>query len=166
MLFLGLTIAINTTQKVNQNTVINNLVTTQQGFVLDARQGKVMQDEINTINNGLALTQSAITITDTANYFASSLGLVAKKRGNIVTLYINVYTNSIFNGDVSKSILNLPVGFFPSNDIVDSANFSVGNYDFGASGYLFVGSGGGIILANTSGNANLKYCHKVITYVQ
>ena len=39
--------------KVDQNYVVNNLTTTEQGFVLDGRQGKALQDQITSLNGSL-----------------------------------------------------------------------------------------------------------------
>lgn len=39
--------------KIDTDAIANNLVTTEAGLVLDARQGKVLDDKVNTINNYL-----------------------------------------------------------------------------------------------------------------
>lgn len=39
--------------KVDKNYVVNNLTTTEQGFVLDGRQGKALQDQITFLNGSL-----------------------------------------------------------------------------------------------------------------
>lgn len=39
--------------KVDKNYVVNNLTTTEQGFVLDGRQGKALQDQITSLNGSL-----------------------------------------------------------------------------------------------------------------
>lgn len=39
--------------KVDKNYVVNNLTTTKQGFVLDGRQGKALQDQITSLNGSL-----------------------------------------------------------------------------------------------------------------
>lgn len=41
--------------KVDQNYVVNNLTTTEQGFVLDGRQGKALQDQITSLNGSLKI---------------------------------------------------------------------------------------------------------------
>ena len=40
-------------KKLNISRVINNLLTTEAGFALDARQGKVLQDQVDEINSNL-----------------------------------------------------------------------------------------------------------------
>lgn len=48
--------------KVDKNYVVNNLTTTKQGFVLDGRQGKALQDQITSLNGSLtALSYYSIT---------------------------------------------------------------------------------------------------------
>ena len=39
--------------KVDKSSIANNLVTTEEGYALDARQGKALDDKITTINNSL-----------------------------------------------------------------------------------------------------------------
>jgi len=41
--------------KVDKNYVVNNLTTTKQGFVLDGRQGKALQDQITSLNGSLKI---------------------------------------------------------------------------------------------------------------
>lgn len=40
----------NTSKKVDKSSVVNNLITTEEGYVLDARQGKVLKDEITNLS--------------------------------------------------------------------------------------------------------------------
>ncbi len=42
------------TNKINNSNIANNLVTTAEGLVLDARQGKVLDDKVTAINSNLA----------------------------------------------------------------------------------------------------------------
>lgn len=41
-------------KKLDTAKVINNLLTTAPGYALDARQGKVLQDQVDVLNTGLA----------------------------------------------------------------------------------------------------------------
>ena len=47
-------IGVLASEKIDKSDIANNLVTTEAGLVLDARQGKVLDDKVNTINNNLA----------------------------------------------------------------------------------------------------------------
>ncbi|MCM1213323.1 MAG: hypothetical protein NC331_11280, partial [Lachnospiraceae bacterium] len=38
--------------KLSTSKVVNNLLTTESGYVLDARQGKILQDQISELNTG------------------------------------------------------------------------------------------------------------------
>lgn len=66
--------------KVDQNYVVNNLTTTEQGFVLDGRQGKALQDQITNLNGSLndVATQNDIKALNPSSsikaYIASALG--------------------------------------------------------------------------------------------
>ena len=54
-------------------TVANNLVTTSQGYVLDARQGKALQDEVAALNS--SLTPKSYTGYSFSAYSATDTGL-------------------------------------------------------------------------------------------
>ena len=46
--------------KVDQNYVVNNLITTEQGFVLDGRQGKALQDQIASLNGSIKMIDCGV----------------------------------------------------------------------------------------------------------
>lgn len=46
-------------QKVDTSTVVNNLLTTEAGFVLDARQGKTLNDSISELSSKITINASA-----------------------------------------------------------------------------------------------------------
>lgn len=76
--------------KVDKNYVVNNLTTTKQGFVLDGRQGKALQDQITSLNGSL-------------NYVAPKGETVLRSSDGIVSL--SIYHDSLYvkyNKDVSK----------------------------------------------------------------
>lgn len=52
--------------KVDKNYVVNNLTTTKQGFVLDGRQGKALQDQITSLNGSLkgVINTKNLEVTD------------------------------------------------------------------------------------------------------
>ena len=54
-------------EKANKSSVINNCSTTEEGFLLDARQGKYLNDKIDTIYVNKANFKSDETILDFAN---------------------------------------------------------------------------------------------------
>lgn len=63
--------------KVDKNYVVNNLTTTKQGFVLDGRQGKALQDQITSLNGSLERQgEKACTLvnaTGVASYICDGL---------------------------------------------------------------------------------------------
>lgn len=67
--------------KVDKNYVVNNLTTTKQGFVLDGRQGKALQDQITSLNGSLnnrlavptLVTTDTTTLSDIKNYINANM---------------------------------------------------------------------------------------------
>lgn len=63
--------------KVDKNYVVNNLTTTKQGFVLDGRQGKALQDQITSLNGSLERqgekTCTLVNATGVASYICDGL---------------------------------------------------------------------------------------------
>ena len=57
-------------KKVDKSSVVNNLTTNQEGYVLDARVGKTLKDNIDTVNNNLqtVTTSNATKITAKDGY--------------------------------------------------------------------------------------------------
>lgn len=49
--------------KLNTSSVVNHLLTTAAGYVLDARQGKVLDDKIAVLNGKLGYTANVTTVT-------------------------------------------------------------------------------------------------------
>lgn len=59
-------------KKLNISKVINNLLTTEEGYALDARQGKVLQDQLDELNTGLTAFR-CYTLNSTAITWKSDL---------------------------------------------------------------------------------------------
>lgn len=57
--------------------VVNNLLTTEAGFALDARQGKALKDGLDSVNSDLAETKN--NLTGLNNTVASHTGTIATK---------------------------------------------------------------------------------------
>lgn len=101
--------------------IANNLTTTAAGYALDARQGKVLQDEVNQINSNLPNivivegdTPSSVTGTVIINIsypqgFNSSAQMIGARIGNYV--YLPYAANSCVNIMLSKESIN--VAFLP-----------------------------------------------------
>ena len=80
--------------------VVNNLLTTTDGFVLDARQGKALKDNIDTINNNLQLIDFTGTTLDYSHVNGMSmLELPSIPNKNIVAIYPCIRTDGLtYNG--------------------------------------------------------------------
>ena len=75
--------------KLDKSNVMNNLLTTQSGFALDARQGKTLNDKITQLNNEFGFqsySQSDLTIADF--YTVNDFDL--RKRGNEVFFNVSL----------------------------------------------------------------------------
>ena len=80
--------------KVDTSSVVNNALTTEEGFVLDARQGKVMDDKITELNGKL----------NSKSYDISSINLKSawevrysdiQKIGRLVIFHARIYAGTI-----------------------------------------------------------------------
>lgn len=90
--------------ELSMTNVVNNLLTTTDGFVLDARQGKALKDNIDTINNNLQWVKSG-----NWEYQKLDNGTLRIKLRIDVVLDINTPTGSLFYCPSSPS--NYPVAF-------------------------------------------------------
>ncbi len=95
--------------------VANNLVTTDAGYVLDARQGKALSDLHATNANAIAaLNSSAVTSYNT--YYCTDypeISATAMRSGNIVTVYVTSTTNYAITRNTYFRITTLPEKYRP-----------------------------------------------------
>lgn len=77
-------------KKLDTSKVINNLLTTKAGYALDARQGKVLQDQVSEINSNLSELNTGLkNLISTSSYTQA------------YTIAANGYTDVIINTAVS-----------------------------------------------------------------
>lgn len=103
--------ALNALGDASKQGVANNLVTTAAGLVLDARQGKALDDKITSLNSSLGTYERfdlTLAYTSTGNVLNSSYGIYFGGIG-LVVLFVNLYDA---NGDIPK--LNNPILTVPS----------------------------------------------------
>ena len=84
--------------KINATNIANNLTTTEANFVLDARQGKSLQDQITTLNNdSLKILKNAVI--DDANNASNGINILGVNAKNspfpeffavILTIFSNI----------------------------------------------------------------------------
>lgn len=118
--------------------VANNLVTTEEGYALDARQGKVLQDEIDEINTGLIDYCSTSFYISIPNHTAT---LTFIRVGQYCMAYIDHYCQ----GDSYESK--------PMNQVVpDKYRPSNSAYFHGTTRVAVIGSDGNVALYGTSGD--------------
>lgn len=70
--------------KVDKNYVVNNLTTTKQGFVLDGRQGKALQDQITSLNG--SLNSKKVPTIGIENIFTGNPFAVIADSGGLATV--------------------------------------------------------------------------------
>ena len=89
-------------------TVANNLVTTGAGYVLDARQGKVLNDKITSLNNSF--------ITPLQTFYSStypSLSVTVARSNHLVSLYVYCNSNYSLPKGAYTYIVTLPKKYWP-----------------------------------------------------
>ena len=93
--------------KVDTSSVVNNALTTEEGFVLDARQGKELDDKITELNGNL--TPSSDELID---------GVTIIRCGRHRVLQISNATSP-----TAGDIVRLPDGDIPPNYVMGSASY-------------------------------------------
>lgn len=90
-------------------TVANNLVTTSQGYVLDARQGKALSDSVAALNSSTSGTLGDSTYTAQYTYYIRRVTKYAEKR-------VHVELTVVFSVDVptARGVATVPEGYRPS----------------------------------------------------
>lgn len=78
--------------KVDTSKIVNNLATTEEGFVLDARQGKDLKDAINALNNNLT------SVSDNLNSKANLLSATTVNIAAGSNAQITISGNRIYYG--------------------------------------------------------------------
>ena len=139
--------ALNALGDASKQDVANNLVTTAAGLVLDARQGKALNDSIASLNS------SPLTIAPGDNVTIVNNNSVKNDKMVVINTYFQCA--SITQG-IAFTAGTLPVGARPANETVIIA-FDASTYDF-CGGWLT--STGLIRVApkNTATNRQIRVC--------
>lgn len=97
--------------KIDKTNVANNLTTTEADFVLDARQGKALQDQLTTLNGSLKIKKyyGKLIATDLV-VFRTELPLYNSIYifGNMVMISFSVTLKSNIDGSQQYHIVTLP----------------------------------------------------------
>lgn len=115
------------TIKLNTANVANNVVTTAAGFALDARQGKILQDQITSQNNNL---------TNITSIFGTN-GFMSYNPQNKILTIDSLITGTIASGstigalpeNIPAPTINIPIPFIAvlSSGGVGYAQLVIGN---------------------------------------
>jgi hypothetical protein len=117
-----------TNDKLDKTSVINNLTTTIPGSALDAVQGQVLQDEIDTINNSLTDVGSATLLGE----------LTTTAPGTIpgsITPYRFIVLDVGYGGGVHKKF-TYPVGVMLTGELVEEKHYASTTYSMSIQFYL------------------------------
>lgn len=91
--------------KVDKNYVVNNLTTTKQGFVLDGRQGKALQDQITSLNG--SLNSKKIPSFGIENIFTGNPLCIVNNGSNVISVQTDW---DIDNGGYRVKNIKYPAG--------------------------------------------------------
>ena len=90
--------------KINNANIANNTTTTESGLVLDARQGKVLQDNIAELNDNLATISNSLTdFTMPSQQFADQAALDGYLN-NVTSIPARYYRRYIYIGFASTGL--------------------------------------------------------------
>lgn len=102
----GHTTKLNGLKTGSTSTVANNLTTTTSGYVLDARQGKTLNDSITTLNSTFSYETGTMGLLRPCNGCTSTEGYYIKV-GKLVTFNVTVYLE-VSKVDMPTTYLEIP----------------------------------------------------------
>lgn len=89
--------------KIKSKLLANNLTTTQEGYALDARQGKALSDQINTLNTKITYVDVNVTAENLASKASKSVEANISIPEGKTILGASILGNG-YNGGVIQSI--------------------------------------------------------------
>ena len=101
----GHTTKLNGLKTGSTSTVANNLTTNTSGYVLDARQGKTLNDSITTLNSTFSYETGTMGLLRPCNGCTGTEGYYIKV-GKLVTFNVTIYLE--VDTDASTSFLEIP----------------------------------------------------------
>lgn len=131
--------------KLNTANVVNNLLTTQAGYALDARQGKTLDDKITALNS-----KSTQTVTQTINGLSCTFYLT--KIGKLVICNI-IASGSLSTNDQGVNSV-IPATYRPAQSLFITAYNVTGtelSIDHGCTRYAFETTGRVTVTSNHKG---------------
>lgn len=136
--------------KLDASKVVNSLLATEEGFALDARQGKALKDQVDELNRKLVfLDQNAKN--------SSVNGWTLVRNGNIVTFKHNKVLSGVIAGHSYSNQGKIPEGYRPAIDITLPGDRIIGATITG-SFYVSIGPAGNTnFVSNGSHNENQSY---------
>ena len=112
-------IADSVAKKLDTSKVINNLLTTKAGYALDARQGKVLQDQVSEINSNLSELNTGLTAKKSTISFQDASGEnIANSMGSTLDIMhakISTYPNGISDFSITNTNVFFIHSTFPTD---------------------------------------------------
>lgn len=102
----GHTTKLNGLKTGSTSTVANNLTTTTSGYVLDARQGKTLNDSITTLNSTFSYETGTMGLLRPCNGCTGTEGYYIKV-GKLVTFNVTIYLE-VSKVDMPTTYLEIP----------------------------------------------------------
>ena len=96
-------------KKLNNANVINNLLTTEAGYALDARQGKALEDEITELNG--KLEEKVYSISQGGSLAIRNQRIT--KKNNRVSIMAGLYTTGLGNANTRYNGGSIPAEIAP-----------------------------------------------------
>lgn len=104
--------ALNALGDASKQDVANDLVTTAAGLVLDARQGKALDDKIASLNSRTTTEIHSLTLSSVQNCTVNACR--AYTVGNVCALYLEVKINTNMTAGSEYVLGTLPSGYTPA----------------------------------------------------
>lgn len=101
-------------QKIDTSDVVNNVLTTEEGFVLDARQGKVMDDKITELNGKL----NGVQVTPVWGSGTSATEWSCICKNNRVLLNAIIDKTQTIPANTRWKICTIPEGYRPETEVM------------------------------------------------
>lgn len=118
----GHTTKLNGLKTGSTSTVANNLTTTTDGYVLDARMGKSLQDSITTLNSTFSYETGTMGLLKPCNGCTHTEGYYIKV-GKLVTFNVTIYLEVEVNAS-STTYLEIPcLPYKTKNDCTFSSGY-------------------------------------------
>ena len=111
-------------QKIDDSKIVNDTLTTEEGYVLDARQGKILNDKITELNGKLLISESTPSGLDICTSIHASISGSSRKEVEFYRIGNTVYMrmNIMFSSSIPQygKLFTLPEKYQPKINVLFS----------------------------------------------